>query len=120
MSDRHKKAIGRHRIWTDWTMVLSWAHVPSGLGRARPMKEWQQIPLEKHPRKTLEGGKSTWRNGFSPHVALHYGCTEQTVSLQAIVDDQGDRSVGNDLRSSLSVCEAVESGVESSSVGKQC
>lgn len=87
LSYRHKKAIGRHRIWTDWTTVLYWVHVPSGLGQAKPMEEWQQIPPEKHPRKYLTGGKFKYvADRFSPNVALHFGCTEQTALLQAIVD----------------------------------
>ena len=46
-----KPAIGRHRIWTDWTTVLYFGHVVEGLGKRKPWEYWKSIPREEWPKK---------------------------------------------------------------------
>ena len=47
------KSIGRLRLWTDGILVTDVGHVPEGLGKMRLKNEWEEIPKEKWPRKSL-------------------------------------------------------------------
>ena len=85
---RHTKlAIGRHRIWTDWKTVSYYAHIPEGLGRARPEAEWKAIPREAWPRQNLHGSrKALIAHPFHKNMARAMGYEDETNSLELLVD----------------------------------
>lgn len=49
----NKRGIGRLRIWTDGITVSNVGHVLEGLGKMKLEQEWEEIPREKWPRKSL-------------------------------------------------------------------
>ncbi len=85
---RHTKpAIGRHRIWTDWKTVLYIAHIPEGLGRAKPEPEWKAIPREAWPRKHLHGSRKVLvADPFHKNMARAMGYEDETNSLELLID----------------------------------
>jgi RecB family endonuclease NucS len=84
---RARRATGRHRLWTDWRQVQYMAHIPQGLGQARPQTEWDQIPKEKHPRKYLEVGKVTLlADPFHENMTINMGGRERSTALTAVVE----------------------------------
>lgn len=85
---RHlKPAIGRHRIWTDWKTVLYIAHIPEGLGRAKPEVEWKAIPREAWPRKHLHGSRKVLiADPFHKNMARAIGYEDETNSLELLID----------------------------------
>lgn len=84
---RRGLAIGRHRIWTDWAEVLYHSHAPTGLGKARPKAEWEQIPREKWPRQQVEGGgRNLVAYSFAEGTATRLGCKDASTSLIALTD----------------------------------
>jgi RecB family endonuclease NucS len=84
---RRKPAMGRYRIWTDWKTVLYLAHIPEGLGLARPQVEWNAIPEEAWPRKYLHGGRKVLiANPFHGNIARAMGYKDETNSLTRLVD----------------------------------
>ena len=85
---RHlKPAIGRHRIWTDWKTVLYIAHIPEGLGRAKPEPEWKAISREAWPRKHLHGSRKVLiAYPFHKNMARAMGYEDETNSLELLVD----------------------------------
>ena len=86
-NNRKRTAIGRYRLWTDWDNVLFGAHIPEGLGKAKPEEEWRQIPKEQWPRQNIWGGKTRLvADVFHGTLATRIGCQEPTTSLIAVVD----------------------------------
>jgi RecB family endonuclease NucS len=84
---RLKPAIGRHRIWTDWKNVLYIAHIPEGLGRAKPEPEWKAIPREAWPRKHLHGSRKVLiAYPFNKNMARAIGYEDETNSLDLLID----------------------------------
>lgn len=59
-----KPRVGRVRVWTDGNIVSHIGHVPKGLGKMKLKSEWDEIPIEKWPRKTFT--ESLTRNSFTP------------------------------------------------------
>lgn len=80
-----KITIGRHRIWTDWTKVLYFGHVPEGLGKRMPREYWESIPREELPRKCYSMDDFIAEE-FTKHIASSIGCKDDSGSLKSVVN----------------------------------
>lgn len=81
---RNKPAIGRHRIWTDWTKVLYFGHVTEGLGKRKPRKYWESIPREEWPKKCYSMHEFE-ADDFTEHMASSIGCRDNSCSLESVI-----------------------------------
>lgn len=79
-----KITIGRHRIWTDWTKVLYFGHVPEGLGKRMPREYWKSIPREELPRKCYSMDDFIALE-FTRRMASSIGCKDDSGCLKSVV-----------------------------------
>jgi RecB family endonuclease NucS len=89
--EKEKPLIGRLRIWTDGQAISHVGHIPEGFGKMKTRSEWEEIPLEKRPRKS--GDFSFTSRSSIP------------VSIQAYIRHQSDEEKMNlwDVLSSLAI-----------------
>ena len=79
-----KLAIGRHRIWTDWTIGLYFGHVVEGLRKRKPRKYWESIPREDWPKKCYSMHEFE-ADDFTQTLASSVGCNDNSRTVDSVI-----------------------------------
>ncbi|MDL5050448.1 endonuclease NucS [Oscillatoria amoena NRMC-F 0135] len=84
---RQQEQIGRLRIWTDGKIVSYVGHVPDGLGKMKPMSEWEKIPLSQRPKFLMGSLSYKSHTPIEAEGYLRHKQLEMTsVSLESFVN----------------------------------